>query len=311
MENKYFKCFKCDTVNNYYVHKIKKEKECKCCQTYNFFKQKNSKKNNNIINKFQNNSNKNLKIIKQSQIHYNGYANSNHLNKNLKIIPQSQIQYNGICNINNNLPSSTYNSSNINPSNSLTTFAQVSSLNPSFNRMNINNYLENYIAQLNSLLMNIPSTLDERYVYLGDILYDKIERFPIYQNYEYLFSKIVGMLLALDQLFIVKLIINDRLFQIKVQEAINLIEENCTKIIGQKKEKLTQDMIINNKKDFECTICLETIKLNEDINTLKCGHIFHYKCIEKLIIHNFNKCPNCRSYLKTEEKKPNNLNNNN
>ena len=70
-------------------------------------------------------------------------------------------------------------------------------------------------------------------------------------------------------------------------------------------------MIINNKKDLVCTVCLEELKLNDDINTLKCGHIFHYKCIEIHIAHNYVRCPNCRCDLKTGEKQPNDLNNNN
>ena len=64
------------------------------------------------------------------------------------------------------------------------------------------------------------------------------------------------------------------------------------------------------KDDYECTICLENIKLNQDINILKCRHIFHYKCIENLVDHKINRCPNCRCDLKTGEKQPCNQNNN-
>ena len=52
------------------------------------------------------------------------------------------------------------------------------------------------------------------------------------------------------------------------------------------------------------------IKLNQDINILKCGHIFHYKCIENLVDHKIKRCPNCRCDLKTGEKQPCNQNNN-
>ena len=69
-----------------------------------------------------------------------------------------------------------------------------------------------------------------------------------------------------------------------------------------KKEKLTEELMNKKKEGYECSICLENIKINEDINILKCGHIFHYKCIEELLDHNDNKCPNCRSDLKTGEK---------
>ena len=77
-----------------------------------------------------------------------------------------------------------------------------------------------------------------------------------------------------------------------------------------KKELFTQEIIDKKKDGYECTICLENIKLNQDINLLKCGHIFHYKCIENLVDHKIKRCPNCRCDLKTGEKQPNNQNNN-
>ena len=74
-----------------------------------------------------------------------------------------------------------------------------------------------------------------------------------------------------------------------------------------KKEKLTE--MENEKKDnYECSICLRIIKKNDDINQLKCGHVFHYKCIESLVDHQLYKCPNCRCNFKTEEKKKINQN---
>ena len=77
-----------------------------------------------------------------------------------------------------------------------------------------------------------------------------------------------------------------------------------------KKEKLTEEVMNKKKEGYECSICLENIKIDEDINILKCGHIFHYKCIEELLDHNDNKCPNCRSDLKTGEKQKERTDNN-
>ena len=70
-------------------------------------------------------------------------------------------------------------------------------------------------------------------------------------------------------------------------------------------------MVDKKKESYECSICLENIKLNEDINILKCGHLFHYKCIERLVDHHLNCCPNCRCDLKTGKIEANNQNNNN
>jgi hypothetical protein len=52
----------------------------------------------------------------------------------------------------------------------------------------------------------------------------------------------------------------------------------------------------NNKNDSEnnkeeCTICLEEFKNKQILRKLKCGHMFHIKCIDKwLKIHK--NCPN-------------------
>ena len=66
--------------------------------------------------------------------------------------------------------------------------------------------------------------------------------------------------------------------------------------------------MVDKKKE---RICLENIKLNEDINILKCGHLFHYKYIESLVDHHLNCCPNCRCDLKTGKIEANNQYNNN
>ena len=90
----------------------------------------------------------------------------------------------------------------------------------------------------------------------------------------------------------------NNVFPIKKEEK----KEEFNKYKWLKKEKLTEEMIENNKDGIECSICLENIKINEVINILKCGHIFHYKCMEELVDHKDDKCPNCRCDLKTGEK---------
>lgn len=77
---------------------------------------------------------------------------------------------------------------------------------------------------------------------------------------------------------------------------------NNIKYAWLKKEKLTEKIMTEKKDINDCTICLEMLKKNDDINILKCGHIFHYKCIEKVVDHHLSRCPNCRCDLKTGEK---------
>ena len=80
---------------------------------------------------------------------------------------------------------------------------------------------------------------------------------------------------------------------------------NIIKYSWLKKEKLTEKIMQEKKDITECTICLEMFKKDDDINILKCGHIFHYNCIEKVIDHHLSRCPNCRCDLKTGEKQAN------
>ncbi len=88
------------------------------------------------------------------------------------------------------------------------------------------------------------------------------------------------------------------------QRNINLEKAFNNEIINipwLKKEKLTKTIINKYGKNYVCSICLENLK--DEIHITKCGHIFHYKCIANAINKNINECPNCRSNLRTGEKK--------
>lgn len=52
-------------------------------------------------------------------------------------------------------------------------------------------------------------------------------------------------------------------------------------------------------KKEHCTICCDNINYSQIVRKLKCGHIFHYKCIDEWLETN-TKCPNCRLNLLNE-----------
>jgi hypothetical protein len=52
-------------------------------------------------------------------------------------------------------------------------------------------------------------------------------------------------------------------------------------------------------KREHCTICCENINYSQIVRKIKCGHIFHYKCIDEWLETN-TKCPNCRLNLLNE-----------
>ena len=49
------------------------------------------------------------------------------------------------------------------------------------------------------------------------------------------------------------------------------------------------------KRDY-CTICCDEIKYTDLVRKMKCGHIFHYKCLDEWLENN-RKCPVCRFSL--------------
>ena len=66
---------------------------------------------------------------------------------------------------------------------------------------------------------------------------------------------------------------------------------------------VSQDIINKCGSDFVCVICYDNLKIKEFIHITKCKHIYHYKCIEKLIDKAINDCPICRCNIRTGEKK--------
>ena len=81
--------------------------------------------------------------------------------------------------------------------------------------------------------------------------------------------------------------INDNhIIEMEISEQKN---KDILKQISICKKIQKNDDIIGKK----CFICNNNFKENEYKRTLKsCNHIFHKKCIDKLIIENF-KCPQC------------------
>ena len=72
-----------------------------------------------------------------------------------------------------------------------------------------------------------------------------------------------------------------------------LSKEQISKL---KSVKLTKEHV---KKDLQCTICLEYLKLNRKVKQTPCNHYFHEHCI----IPWFKKhatCPNCRAIIKVK-----------
>ena len=321
MQKKYFKCYYCKTSNSFFVPKEQKGKKCRCCDAYNYF----FNNNNNKKKSYYHNTNTNYK---NNNNNYKSHNNNYHNNYNKNIHKKKYNRYKKP-NLNTNINQE---------SSSNRIFFSRNNNNPFNNNVNIsNNPINNDFPSLINLNNRIqgPFFNNNIYNYMGlnnnnqlnnNNNYNFFQNFNVINNSNNYLNNLNNC--PLRNIFNTNhtpnnniinnnnylnnrnLLVNNSSEINEDSEEDNKENNNSTiKYSWLKKEKYTEEIMNKKENGFECTICLENIKLNQDINILKCSHIFHYKCIENLVDHNFNSCPNCRCDLKTGEKQPKNPNN--
>ena len=209
--------------------------------------------------------------------------NNNHSNYNQRVKYNNNNNKNNNYNRNNNQNNKYYKKRNNRPH-----YQNISNNNNY--RGNQESLINAYFYRTNNNFYNSPYLLNSPYNNIS--LNNNINHIPYGPNY------IRGM----DNILFnsIRHLINNNF---KVEKNENK-SNNIIKYSWLKKEKLTEKIMKENKDINDCTICLESLKENDDINILKCGHIFHYNCIEKVVDHHFSTCPNCRIDLKTGENQP-------
>lgn len=60
------------------------------------------------------------------------------------------------------------------------------------------------------------------------------------------------------------------------------------------KRKVTDDMLDENTKQAECSICMDNVVVGEEIVVLPCSHWFHHDCVEAWLKEH-DTCPVCRA----------------
>ena len=309
MESKFFRCYFCKTNNNYLVPADQNGKECKCCQAFNYFqKNNNNNYNNNKYNKkkkgykykkFYNQESK----IKKNEVNSNGnyegthnnfYKNYNNFNEDLNddIHQESNLFSRGFNSSINSIYNNNNNTHN-NPNYRVFKYNNIFDTQPNpFTYNNISNGNDYNLLNNN---FNIQNNQKSNYNFKKGKFKPKPRRNSkaFFQNLYYKVD---------DE--------EDKKEDIKKEEEDDddksLYNYNkFIKYIWLKKEKMTKELLDKEYNGNQCSVCLRNIKLNHDINITKCGHVFHYKCIEEVIGHYIYVCPNCRCNLKTEEKQKN------
>ena len=307
-KNKFFRCYFCKTKNNYFVPAEENGKECKCCQAFNYFQKNSDNKyiNNNYnkkkkgykFKKFHNKDNRAKKIEFNSNGKFGGTQNNfykknyNNFNNELNgdINRKTNIFSHGINSSINNISNHNNNNINLNYNDFLNTqpcpFATINN-NNFLNEINLNTFNNNPYHRQNHQ--------NPKYNLKRDNFKPKPKRnsHSFIKNFYY----------KEDEK-------EDKKEDIKKEEEYDddasLYNYNTIiKYIWLKKERMTNKILEKEMNENQCSICLGNIKLNHVICITKCGHIFHYKCIEEVIDHHMNACPNCRCNLKTGEKQKN------
>ena len=69
------------------------------------------------------------------------------------------------------------------------------------------------------------------------------------------------------------------------------------KKLSPKTETILERIKTNIELSRQCAICLDTMKHNEAITKLKCGHRFHSACIQHSLRSGNANCPMCRAVI--------------
>lgn len=88
---------------------------------------------------------------------------------------------------------------------------------------------------------------------------------------------------------------HDNILNDELENIMNIL---CSRLDIKKEKKKHQlgNYSIIGQNTFDCSICLEHTKPTEYKRELKCGHVFHKKCIDNWISR-YALCPLCRNSI--------------
>lgn len=64
--------------------------------------------------------------------------------------------------------------------------------------------------------------------------------------------------------------------------------------LSEKEFELLNTTLLDESKLKDCSICLDKLKLNDNLVILKCDHVYHKSCIKKWLCNQSTKCCVCR-----------------
>lgn len=100
-------------------------------------------------------------------------------------------------------------------------------------------------------------------------------------------------------------LIEQEMLNTAIENSMDTYRENLFVVDDNRKLNVDPIILTEEQEDDECHLCLENMKIGDEVIQLPCQHMFHFPCINELIIHQHITCPLCRKSIpieKSEEK---------
>ncbi len=86
-----------------------------------------------------------------------------------------------------------------------------------------------------------------------------------------------------------------------IENSLETFQESLFVPEPERKPVVLPTSVLEADRDEECHLCLENLKMGDQVATLPCRHCFHVACVEELIHHQHMLCPLCREPITTTE----------
>ena len=89
----------------------------------------------------------------------------------------------------------------------------------------------------------------------------------------------------------------DIISTINEEDIITTLNENIISTLNEEDINNLNKYILKNNLEDKCSICLDDMKINQEVIELQCNHIYHSNCINEYLTNYNYKCPCCKEEI--------------
>jgi len=124
----------------------------------------------------------------------------------------------------------------------------------------------------------------------------KIRIFNQHTHYENINDAINIPINSLSNMFML-MFTNNIFSNMNEEDIISNINENIISTLNEEDIKSLNKYILQNNLEDKCSICLDDMKINQEVIELQCNHIYHSNCINEYLTNYNYKCPCCKEEI--------------